>query len=350
MLTRLRGLWHTLDLATRPVHPELEAALARRWEGLPPHVKTPAQALGRRTTGCEGTHSVFPRCNLACTPCYHSPRREQGPHGRGPHGGRGRAPDSLPPPTTRPGAARPAHRRRGESALSRRPRRLPAGDASGGPILAGAARPLGRGDSLSEASQFLLAGPGPWRIVALGPLTNLPAAIEARSDVVERIEEVIAVGGNRASRGRWPPVWPYEFNLTADRRATRVVIESGVPLTLVSLEVARRLVVTPADLAALPGSLGEHLRSHVARWFRRALLLRGRRAFPAWDLVAALFVVDPASCETERTVACLHRSGWLEFGAGTRPVTLVSGFDPCALRRHFVRLARAELPPAWTSP
>ncbi|HEX2288923.1 MAG TPA: hypothetical protein VHH53_01680, partial [Pseudonocardiaceae bacterium] len=22
--------------------------------------------------GCEGTHGVFPRCNLACTPCYHS--------------------------------------------------------------------------------------------------------------------------------------------------------------------------------------------------------------------------------------------------------------------------------------
>ena len=22
--------------------------------------------------GCEGTHGVFPKCNLACTPCYHS--------------------------------------------------------------------------------------------------------------------------------------------------------------------------------------------------------------------------------------------------------------------------------------
>jgi MoaA/NifB/PqqE/SkfB family radical SAM enzyme len=24
------------------------------------------------TVGCEGTHSVFPRCNLTCSPCYHS--------------------------------------------------------------------------------------------------------------------------------------------------------------------------------------------------------------------------------------------------------------------------------------
>ncbi|MEA2192414.1 MAG: hypothetical protein QOI73_2535 [Solirubrobacteraceae bacterium] len=68
MLTRLRGL----EIATRPEHPDLTAALARRWDELPAHVKQPNQMLGRRMTGCEGTHGVFPRCNLACTPCYHA--------------------------------------------------------------------------------------------------------------------------------------------------------------------------------------------------------------------------------------------------------------------------------------
>jgi hypothetical protein len=72
MIQRLREAWRRVELATRPVHPDLEAALRRRWEELPPHVKTPAQTLGRRTMGCEGTQGVFPRCNLACTPCYHS--------------------------------------------------------------------------------------------------------------------------------------------------------------------------------------------------------------------------------------------------------------------------------------
>jgi inosine-uridine nucleoside N-ribohydrolase len=119
-----------------------------------------------------------------------------------------------------------------------------------------------------------------------------------------------------------------------------------VPLTLVPLDVARRLVVTPADLAALPGALGEHVRRHAARWFRRAVLVRGRRAFPVWDLVASLRVVDPAACEVESTVARLHASGWLELGAGTRPVTLVRAFDPPALWRRFVTLATAEPRPA----
>ena len=60
------------EIATRPVHPDTRSALARRWADLPETARTPAQALGQHAVGCEGTHGVFPRCNLACTPCYHS--------------------------------------------------------------------------------------------------------------------------------------------------------------------------------------------------------------------------------------------------------------------------------------
>jgi len=69
------ALWRRIravELATRPVHPETLVALARRWRELPDSARTPAQALGQHAVGCEGTHGVFPRCNLACTPCYHS--------------------------------------------------------------------------------------------------------------------------------------------------------------------------------------------------------------------------------------------------------------------------------------
>ncbi len=68
MLDRLRAL----ERLTRPEHPDLRAALAARWDELPAHVKGANQMLGRRTAGCEGTHGVFPKCNLACTPCYHA--------------------------------------------------------------------------------------------------------------------------------------------------------------------------------------------------------------------------------------------------------------------------------------
>lgn len=60
------------ELATRPIHPETRVALDRRWAELPEHAKTPEQLLGRCAVGCEGTHGVFPKCNLTCSPCYHS--------------------------------------------------------------------------------------------------------------------------------------------------------------------------------------------------------------------------------------------------------------------------------------
>jgi hypothetical protein len=45
--------------------------LDQRWAELPDSARSAAQLLGRIAVGCEGTHGVFPRCNLACTPCYH---------------------------------------------------------------------------------------------------------------------------------------------------------------------------------------------------------------------------------------------------------------------------------------
>ncbi|MET3143903.1 UNVERIFIED_ORG: hypothetical protein ABIB13_003640 [Arthrobacter sp. UYEF2] len=69
---KIAALLRSVELLTRPVHPESRAAMDQRWAGLPGQVKTPAQLLGRSAVGCEGTHGVFPKCNLTCSPCYHS--------------------------------------------------------------------------------------------------------------------------------------------------------------------------------------------------------------------------------------------------------------------------------------
>lgn len=67
-VARWRSAWE----ATRPVPRAKAVALARRWAELPASARTPAQLIGRHAVGCEGTHGVFPKCNLTCTPCYHS--------------------------------------------------------------------------------------------------------------------------------------------------------------------------------------------------------------------------------------------------------------------------------------
>lgn len=78
------GVIRDVVRATEPLPAEVDEAFRRRWDGLPDHVRTDAQMVGRRSLGCEGTHGVFPKCNFSCTPCYHSAEVNQvridGPH------------------------------------------------------------------------------------------------------------------------------------------------------------------------------------------------------------------------------------------------------------------------------
>ncbi len=82
--SRLRGKIKKFELETRPVGPKEQQALAKRWNDLPETAKSPGQLLGKRSTGCEATHGVFPKCNFSCKPCYHSADankvRIDGPH------------------------------------------------------------------------------------------------------------------------------------------------------------------------------------------------------------------------------------------------------------------------------
>lgn len=71
-VSALRTRWRALLDLTEPVHPETLAAVRRRWAELPTTARTAAQTLGRIGVGCEGTHGAFPKCNLTCSPCYHS--------------------------------------------------------------------------------------------------------------------------------------------------------------------------------------------------------------------------------------------------------------------------------------
>ncbi len=70
-VSRLGRALARLERRTRPVDAAVATAHRRRWAELPQHVRTPSQLLGRKFTGCEGTHGVFPACNLGCEPCYH---------------------------------------------------------------------------------------------------------------------------------------------------------------------------------------------------------------------------------------------------------------------------------------
>lgn len=205
--------------------------------------------------------------------------------------------------------------------------------------LCGFAGPILRGHEVQ--ARDLWSGP-PVRVAALGPLTNVAAVL--RRMTRPEISEVILVGSNVSSPGQFPPWWPHEFNLTKDREATRAVFASDLPLTTVPLDVARRLRVGKDRFNGLEGELGEHLRRGSARWLRRSRLLRWSSTFPAFDLLAAAYVIDPSLVTIEETTARVHPNLWIEYGRGGRPVRLVRGFEDAAVWQLSEKLINAPAP------
>lgn len=168
------------------------------------------------------------------------------------------------------------------------------------------------------------------RIAALGPLTNVTGATRA--------SEIVIVGGTLDTRGRWPPLWPYEFNLTFDGDAARRVFALDVPLTIFPIDVARGLWVHQKDLDPIGGPFGELARRESRRWFQHLFWLRQTGRFPIYDLAAAMYLIGTDDMTILDTVATMHENTFIEFGRGTRPVKVCTAVRREPLWRQFLQL------------
>jgi purine nucleosidase len=86
-------------------------------------------------------------------------------------------------------------------------------------------------------------------LITLGPLTNLAMALVEAPDIASRISEIVAVLGSWSENGNITPA--AAFNEYVDPEAADVVLTSGVPLTMVPMDVTHQCLTTPRRLAAL---------------------------------------------------------------------------------------------------
>ncbi len=207
-------------------------------------------------------------------------------------------------------------------------------------LYSGASAP---GDQVSSQMLDALRAESEWRVLALGPLTNIGAVLQKEPDLATQIKECVIVATNSSSWGRWPPYYPMEFNATQDLRAFRKVWESRIPITILPLNVARQLSFYPGDIAKFPANLRSIFEAEVQRWVRRCILLRGRGHFPVWDLGAAVYIFRPDFFELESTFAELQSNGLVRYGRGDRGVRVVSSIDTAAVWKEFWRCVGGDL-------
>jgi purine nucleosidase len=86
-------------------------------------------------------------------------------------------------------------------------------------------------------------------VCALGPLTNIAMALVKAPEIASRIRELVVMGGAGFELGNVTPA--AEFNIHVDPHAAAIVIDSGIPITMIPLDVTHQVLSTPPRIAAL---------------------------------------------------------------------------------------------------
>jgi purine nucleosidase len=175
-----------------------------------------------------------------------------------------------------------------------------------------------------------------FHLVAIGPLTNVAAAIEEDREFAGRLLGLTVMGGlldertmpiawQRAIQERGASAWP-DYNTTCDPAAALTVARSGIPITWVTLDVTVRAPLRAAVRELLPqehplgAALGRMIDTWHAAWFPSALPLPDDPSPVPADAVAILH--DPL------TVAALLPGEWMHL----QPTRLAYGIEDGVFR------------------
>ena len=79
-------------------------------------------------------------------------------------------------------------------------------------------------------------------LCALGPLTNVAQVLIRAPELAPRIREIVLMGGGFFEGGNITPT--AEFNIHVDPHAAQIVLQSGVPITILPLDVTHKALST----------------------------------------------------------------------------------------------------------
>jgi inosine-uridine nucleoside N-ribohydrolase len=139
-------------------------------------------------------------------------------------------------------------------------------------------------------------------LIAIGPLTNLARAFAKDKETLKKIGDLVIMGGAVRTAGNVTP--HAEFNFYVDPQAARIVLESGLPITMVPLDATHQV---PLTAEAMEEKV-QPLDSPFARFVTQAtgydrgkrLFRNGRKEFFLHDPLAVGAVICPDLVRTER--------------------------------------------------
>jgi inosine-uridine nucleoside N-ribohydrolase len=134
-------------------------------------------------------------------------------------------------------------------------------------------------------------------LVPTGPLTNVALLLERHPDVKERLGRIVWMGGAIAEGNVTPAA---EFNAYVDPEAAAAVLASGIPVTMIGLDITHKALFDAGHAERLRGTgrVGRAV-AELADFFLEFHRQRYRfEGAPIHDAMAVAHVIDPTLVET----------------------------------------------------
>ncbi len=152
-------------------------------------------------------------------------------------------------------------------------------------------------------------------VISLGPLTVLARAMDRDPELPKLVERLVCVGGAWHEPGNASAV--AEFHFFCDPAAARQVLHCGAPVTLIPLDVTRRLLFSPSDLLelqAVDSRCCRFLRQVLPHGIRATSNLYGIEGFHLKDVLGIVAVALPKALNTKPVVVDVETRGELTRG------------------------------------
>jgi inosine-uridine nucleoside N-ribohydrolase len=186
-------------------------------------------------------------------------------------------------------------------------------------------------------------------VMVLGPPTVLARALDRDHELAGLVQRIVCMGGTLSEPGNAGPV--SEFHFYCDPAAARQVLRSGASITLLPLDLMRKVLFSPTDLLELPSP-----DSRVCRFLRKIVPFAigatsqhyGIEGFHLKDVLGVAAVAVRGAISTRPMAVDVEVRGELTRGMSvvdTRPeqqakpnVDVGVGVDVPAIRAYIQRI------------
>ncbi|MFQ1012325.1 nucleoside hydrolase [Gilliamella apicola] len=161
---------------------------------------------------------------------------------------------------------------------------------------------------------IMLHPPKTVTLVPTGGLTNIAMAVRKEPKIVERVKEVVLMGGGYHV-GNWSAV--AEFNIKIDPEAAHIVFNEKWPVTMVGLDLTHQALATPDVIEKIkaiktkPAKFVLEMLEFFGKMYKQA---QGFTYPPVHDPCAVAYVINPELIKTKRVPVDIELTGTLTLG------------------------------------